>query len=60
MVSSPTAIFAATATMIATTATKQETDASIKETVIIGWQIKIAREEIIAIFCTFPTRKDHK
>ena len=36
VVNAPTAVFAATATTIAMTATNQDPDASTKETVIIG------------------------
>jgi hypothetical protein len=55
-----TAILAATATTIAMTVNNQETDASTKETVIIGWQIRNAREEIVAIFCILQTKEERK
>jgi hypothetical protein len=42
------------------TATNQKTDASTKETVIIGWQIRNAREEIVAIFYILQTKEERK
>ena len=49
-----------TATTIAMTVNNQETDASTKETVIIGWQIRNAREEIVAIFYILQTKEERK
>ena len=49
-----------TATTIAMTVKNQETDDSTKKTVIIGWQIRNAREEIVAIFYILQTKEERK